>query len=323
MPKEQRLRWSGDPQILASALEPHCIKHGPSFLRYTEAARKRDARLEVTKLEQYKPMLSDLIALVGSTSVNKTTWKAVFSILSTKFKPIWKEMKDAEMQDWQETMVARCSNMVGHVQRTSKKRRRPQWYYDLGVFPEGAGGEGEKKDDKKGDESKAQKTTPQPKRQRKHDKCQQDENNFLFEWREDLLLARRMRGADGPCELSKPPTATDGLDTSPLVATWADGVSWTVPGWSQKRYKEYCNRSRGRPKIERLWEGVALHTSHELYLAQRVDRVLLMSLYEQSKQIAQLRIDLFGSLPGEQPAQVDNACQPVQDALGFFPPFCD
>ena len=212
-------------------------------------------------------------------------------------------------------MEARCSNIVTHLQRASKKRRRPQWFDDLGVvFPD-------QQDEKDCDET-ADDDERKSKYQRQTGELKetQDQEGFFFDWREDLKLARRMRAPDGGFELSQPPAIKDGLGTTPLVATWPDGVSWVVPGWSEKRFKDHCNANRGRSKVERLWEGVAVGTSHELYISQRVDRCLLLSMYEQSKQIAQVRVDRFGTLDGDQPAQVDNSSKPVQDALAFFSP---
>ena len=50
----------------------------------------------------------------------------------------------------------------------------------------------------------------------------------------------------------------------------------------------------GSLKHDVLWEAEHEITHHKIWMAQRVDRRLLLSVYEQSRQICQVRLDVFG-----------------------------
>ena len=82
-----------------------------------------------------------------------------------------------------------------------------------------------------------------------------------------------------------------------------------------------------RPKLEQIWQGVHHETNHTVVIEQRSDRALLLSVKEQSRQLGQVRVDLFGPLPEPQPSVVplDNAT--LGKAVDFLKPlamkYCD
>ena len=53
---------------------------------------------------------------------------------------------------------------------------------------------------------------------------------------------------------------------------------------------------------------------------QRVDRALLCSVYEQSRQIASIRVNRFGPLLGDQPCAVESNHPTMQAACAFMLP---
>ena len=55
---------------------------------------------------------------------------------------------------------------------------------------------------------------------------------------------------------------------------------------------------------------------------QRVDRSLLMSIYEQGKQISQVRVDKFGDLDQDAPARLPNEHEVVKLAGDFMVELC-
>ena len=77
-----------------------------------------------------------------------------------------------------------------------------------------------------------------------------------------------------------------------------------------------CRRST--QSNEPIFEGQHSVTNNKLVVAQRVDRQLLLSLYEQSKQICQIRVDRCGTLPGSQPCIVPLETPALQTCIVFM-----
>ena len=77
-----------------------------------------------------------------------------------------------------------------------------------------------------------------------------------------------------------------------------------------------CRRST--QSNEAIFEGQHSVTKNKLVVNQRADRQLLLSLYEQSKQICQIRVDRCGTLPGNQPATVPLETPALQTCIVFM-----
>jgi hypothetical protein len=69
-----------------------------------------------------------------------------------------------------------------------------------------------------------------------------------------------------------------------------------------------------------LWSASHIGTHNALTISQRPDRSLLLSLYEQSKQVLQVRVGIFGPLPEPQPAVVPRSDETLQKALALLLP---
>ena len=83
------------------------------------------------------------------------------------------------------------------------------------------------------------------------------------------------------------------------VATIPEGHVATIPDWTYERLLALFPGGARREGRDVLWESEHKTTFHRLYLAQRVDRNLLLSLYEQKGQILQLRLNLCGYIQDE------------------------
>ena len=77
-----------------------------------------------------------------------------------------------------------------------------------------------------------------------------------------------------------------------------------------------CRRST--QSNETILEGQHSVTKNKLVVAQRADRQLLLSMYEQSKQICQVRVDRCGPLPGTQPCTVPLETPALQTCIVFM-----
>jgi hypothetical protein len=79
-------------------------------------------------------------------------------------------------------------------------------------------------------------------------------------------------------------------DTDPVYAKFADGsqhaiFDFTVLQW---RAKQLANQERGKTKQQWMWEGKHIVNGAELHIAARTDRGMLLSLYQDKKQICQI-----------------------------------
>ena len=122
-------------------------------------------------------------------------------------------------------------------------------------------------------------------------------------WNKGLRLAWRKK-ADGGLERSLPPEIADDVPSDqPLVATFWDNTTATVPGMTVGTWRLQLAQAAQRHSPP-LYSRVVDTTKHELSIRQRVDRMLLLSLYEQSRQILQVRTDKFGALEDNEDGRV-------------------
>jgi hypothetical protein len=109
---------------------------------------------------------------------------------------------------------------------------------------------------------------------------------------------------------------------SPFQATFGDNSKFTVTDITVGQLLTMLNErfSQGEAKTRILWQCEHAATHHKNSIAQRVDRALLRSVYAQSRQIASIRVNIFGPLPGDQPCAVENNHPTMQAACAFMLP---
>jgi hypothetical protein len=97
-----------------------------------------------------------------------------------------------------------------------------------------------------------------------------------------------------------------------------------VPGMTVGQYKlAVSTSSRTSVGDTKLWTGTRIGVNHSLTLEQRPDRNLLLSLKEQSRQVLQVRVNLFGPLPDPQPAVLSLDVPALKAARDFMVPICE
>ena len=77
-------------------------------------------------------------------------------------------------------------------------------------------------------------------------------------------------------------------DTASAIAVWADGMRRAISGVTIADLKRW-QQARGVVSSD-VWVGEHSVTHHRLVVKRRPDRGLLMSLYEQTAQICQVRV---------------------------------
>ena len=109
-------------------------------------------------------------------------------------------------------------------------------------------------------------------------------------------------------------------DTELAQAKWPDGFVGELP--VQISYLKGLQRKSGGGNqsavgMENVWEGTHCTTNHKVRVAQRTDRSLLMVIYEQARQICQVRVDAFDKNMSEQVQRLP-ADHPVIVMAGEF-----
>ena len=160
----------------------------------------------------------------------------------------------------------------------------------------------------------------------------EQEVKFYFDWKPELQIVFResvdvpvhLRGKAGDACLPLEPPA-DANDDDPVIAMWEDGVTYTIPGLKVRDFKAGLRRSVSREPP--LWQGCKVVDGHEVTIDQRTDRFLLCCIWEQGRQVLQIRAELWGDLPSPQPSVVEKSHPTIRACLAFLTPlaekFCD
>ena len=86
-------------------------------------------------------------------------------------------------------------------------------------------------------------------------------------------------------------------DSDAVFAKWPDGGdTHAITDLTCGQLRGLQGRTPGAVGTGVLWSGETHDTRHALKIEQRVGRSLLMSLYDQSRQVLQVRQDTFGEV---------------------------
>ena len=268
---------------------------------------------------------------------------------------------DAVKDDWNETIKRRWRNMCHQIQNSvTNLKGAPKWTKEILPWMKevkeelDAEEQEEKTDEKSGAEETLELTPTEPNWFYDHDhtsdppseeakpadvgsddgeKLEQVRDgsiaNYEIKFSTEHMLPMRKIKCDG--SKKKPPPFELGSiadfkdDDAPLIASWPDGMKVKMEETGAWLTKLQRGSSKSTTQIETLWEQEMKGTKHKIWLKQRTDRHLLLSLYEQEKQIAQTSVAIFGEvilkdgcnhLPPEDPAIV--AALSVMKPLGIM-----
>ena len=158
----------------------------------------------------------------------------------------------------------------------------------------------------------------------KHDEVtQEDPDEYPFGFDNQVKLGWRVKSddPDGIKEWSLPVTVpAGGAPTDPITVTYPDGTEQTVHEFT---LSQLAGLEVGRKAEPPLWQGSHKTTHHKLVIDQRVDRLLLLSLYEQGKQVLQVGVKKFGEVPTGPPTRLAPTHPAVTRALKFIIPIAE
>jgi hypothetical protein len=140
-----------------------------------------------------------------------------------------------------------------------------------------------------------------PKRRRISGKTPDDAsetNNYTFGiLMESMLPFRQKKGTDFK-EPGLPLAATPGAGPSdPVIAEWHDGMRTPIDDFTHDRLKAMNSTRKATEGC--LYEAVKADNQHKLTLTQKVDRKLLLVMFEQNKHMLNFRVNSFGPVADE------------------------
>ena len=107
------------------------------------------------------------------------------------------------------------------------------------------------------------------------------------------------------------------------MAKWKDGFQKEITDLSCEQLQAIMDGKSGKSGgCEVLWSGTHKATKHDLCVRQRADRSLLVVLYEQSRQILQVKAADFGEFD-DKGTVVDNSHPSVVAAVAFLTPLVE
>jgi hypothetical protein len=307
---------------LADCLLPFAKANGPSFLKYKDESEKcNDAKVVHGPggIDGAKEWLQAVHALNSSMqppckSLAVKALKIIYNELKDDDK--WLQLKPADLGDWEETLSRRLRNPMRVVAQAARKPKPPQWLLD--VIPQGepvlddrdplgeifAEAEETQKDDLEEELFGSEPMDP-----------------FEYGLNDELMLPFRKRKGTDLYETGLPiKVNADARPEDQVVGKFTDGTEHTI-GITNEEWALKWPTTTGQVKHQDLYETEHKGTKHKISIKQRPDRAfILMSIYEQGRQVLQVRQCLFGEA-GSEVMPIDHPT--VVETLKFMVPLAD
>ena len=277
---EGRDTYQGDVETLKQTMQPHADAGGVSFCTYPDEQRlTTKAKMHPESIVAHGNLLKDLRSLQQNLTFPRGKIEAALKLLF----PVEKFRNEKEWEDWWVTLGRRIRNMSRCTAQAENKLKPPLWIKQLpwhaepSVMPAQPAA------------SSAAAPPPQP-----------ADAPWQVGWNKELHIAYRHKDNMADLEMSLPITVDPGdEDSAVLKAKFHDGFESQVPDMLVGAYRLGRRNSKGSKASAVLWEAVQAGTHHKLIMSQRLDRSLLISLYEQSRQVCQVRADVFADISAE------------------------
>ena len=289
-----RKRSGLTPVQIANALKPFVVADGRKFLRFAEDEHIKTMKVDRDQILAMAHIVVPLREIDNTLSLRKRVAHEAMDILAEVCEDRLRLLPD-HRNSWIEVMSNRLRNLCACIGHAEARPSPPGWVQQLPW------------------KASVAQTAGEP----------HIESNYFFSWNAEIELAVRKDPDDRLVEEVSMPIKIEDCDhdDSHPTAVWKDGTTWTVPTIT---FGDLRRRSQRRPqKRQGLWEGSHCVSHHALFLEQRCDRSLLVSLYEQRRQILSLRASLMGPLPEPQPACVANDDPTIRKCVDFLVPICE
>ena len=319
--KAKRQKCELDAPELAEVLMPFARASGPSFLNYKDESKKcQDAKVVhgPEGIEGSKEWLKAIQAINPTMQPPKKTTavQALFLIYEElKDEPKWVKLRKKEdLRDWEETLSRRLRNPIRVLGQALGKNKVPDWAKDfvtkapeedrdpLGDVP--AGSPGPLTDEFIEDAIASLDAG--------------DEDPFEYGLNDELMLPTRKRKGSDICDTGLPIVVDPGArPEDEVVGKFIDGtehgIGITNAEWALKWPSQQVSKC--------LYETEHKISKHKITIKQRPDRAnILMSIYEQGKQVLQVTMKTFGEAGSE---RMPEDHPTVVASLKFMTPLAD
>jgi hypothetical protein len=307
---ESRNSWRGNAADMANILRPFAIADGVSLCTYTcEATTVSKAVLDIASVGKNGALLEALHAVQENLSFKKLTMEQALKQLVDDGTIA--AVKKQNVKAFVVVLANRIRNMCRVVSQALTKADPPKWTEHLPWLAEACEGE----------------ETPAAKRQRiscktspGQDKLMECKSIYAFD--EETMLCTRQSMQGGPLTMSLPLKLSDVAGDTVKAKFIDDEVLRAVPGLSTKRLSLMLASRSGSSSVGPLWTGNQIGTKHKITVHQKVDRHLLLVMFEQTRQVCQLRLDSFGPL-SDQAQQLPREHESIVQGLKILVPIAE
>jgi hypothetical protein len=318
--------YKGDPKRIAEIFEPIVRKRGKKLCTYPcEVEKTCEAVIYGKEMMAEDDLIFALWTENKSMVYSKLQIRTALEIILEAKKKEWHMSSDAQ-EDWKVTICRRIRNMCRCIsQKMSSKRSSgdPQWLRELrlGKVRSRAG------DVESPNEEETQQPEPEEDEEpddgslnRVESKATSSTQRYLtikFD-RELMLATREGTGRHASVETSEPIKDRVAPGHEMVEAEFRDGSKHRVPGltWETFRALIRAGKAKGMGVLLSLEHKT---TKHAIHIMQRVDRKLLLSIYEQGRQKLQVSLDMFGKVE-DQGVQLDYGSEVLKKAMDFLTP---
>ena len=127
---DARARFGGEPSELVAALKPFAERHGPNFIKYTEEANVKNAKLNKQLIVSHAALIGELRLLQENLSFTASATRAAFAILATHFSKKW-GFKAQQPDEWTTALTLRLRNMLACMHKAETKQPLATWVTNL------------------------------------------------------------------------------------------------------------------------------------------------------------------------------------------------
>jgi hypothetical protein len=320
----------------AEVIRPVVESQGRAWLKYDEAKKVSEARVLPDAIKASHSLLEALHAKSSSLSFVRSEVTTGVGILVEENWQKWKLYEKAKQQEYIEIMVRRVMNIcrvVSQAESKSEVKQPPHWVKALPWRVSGAGHESIKIDAKKKHDSESIEP-PAAKRphiclfrgnkkykdvwphiQAEQVKLEQTASaslqitvpEYIYGVNQEMKAIFRSSNVNHKnyskqnhkieeCHLQfRMPRE----DHDPITAVWPDNHEHVMHDISKKQWARVCAGRESKKSKGLFWEGEVVATHHKLTVQKRQDRNLLISIFEQAKQIDNIFVKSF-SKTGEE-----------------------
>jgi hypothetical protein len=254
-----------------------------SFVKYDETDKVQDSKLHTDKIAAMHPLLAGLYELDDKLSFKKSVLSAAFSALFARKSVTW-GMNEKFEEAWVKSMTNRVANACRQVNQGMMKSKHPSWVEQLpwmaGLARSGA--EAAKAEEPADTDGKSE---------------------YFFGFDTEVRNAFRCKAEsmdkkELAIDMYKPEGAAS---HDPVCAKWSDGMQHSISDITCGDFDKLMGgRESDKPPSKIFFDEEMKDTHHRVTVKPRPDRSLLVSMYEQGKQILQIPVKHFGPEDSEE-----------------------